>query len=109
MIFGKHTGKLLYTEVRNKYCAACVQNKRTQKKTDHYCFKNLDGTSGSMESDIILEEFRMVEQQQGVQYMKFIGDGDSSVHTQLIAAVSGWGSRLTVVSREAKAEAASVR
>ena len=33
----------------------------------------------------------MAEQQHGVWYIKFIGDGDSSVHAQLIAGVSGWG------------------
>lgn len=44
-----------------------------------------------MESDIILEGFRIAEQQHGVRYIKFIGDGDSSVHAQLISGVSGWG------------------
>ena len=33
-----------------------------------------------MESDIILEGFRKAEQQHGLQYINFIGDGDSSVH-----------------------------
>ena len=91
VIFGKHTGKLLYIGVRNKFCAACVHNKKTQKKTDHICFKNWNGTSASMESDIILEGFRIAEQLHGVRYIKFIGDGDSSVHAQLISGVSGWG------------------
>ena len=91
VIFGKHTGKLLYIGVRNKFCAACVHNKKAQKKTDHICFKNWSGPSASMESDIILEGFRMAEQQHGVRYIKFIGDGDSSVHAKLISGVSGWG------------------
>ena len=91
VIFGKHTGKLLYIGVRNKFCAACVHNKKTQKKTDHICFKNWNGASASMESDIILEGFQIAEQQHGVRYIKFIGDGDSSVHAQLISGVSGWG------------------
>ena len=91
VIFGKHTGKLLYIGVRNKFCAACVNNKKSQKKTNHICFKNWSGASASMESDIILEGFRMAEQQHGVRYIKFIGDGDSSVHAQLISGISGWG------------------
>ena len=91
VIFGKHTGKLLYIGVRNKYCAACINNNNTQKKTNHICFKNWNCASASMEPDIILEGFRMAEQQHGVRYTKFIGDGDSSVHAQLISGVSGWG------------------
>jgi len=43
-----------------------------------------------MEPDIILEDFRLAEHQHSVRYTKFIGDGDSSVHTQLISNVSGW-------------------
>ena len=33
----------------------------------------------------------MVEGQHGVRYIKFIREGDSSVHVQLISGVSGWG------------------
>ena len=36
VIFGKHTGKLLYVGVRNKFCAA---------GTKENCFKNWNGTS----------------------------------------------------------------
>ena len=44
-----------------------------------------------MESEIILEGFLQAERTHGVRYMKFVGDGDSSVHTTLIAGVPGWG------------------
>ena len=90
MIFGKHTGKLLYIGVTNKFCAGCVNNKKAQKKVNHI-FKNWSGASASMESDIILEGFRMAEQQHGVRYIKFVSNGDSSVYTQLISGISGWG------------------
>ena len=63
--------------------------KKHKKKTNHVCFKNLSGASASMESDIILEGFQKAEQQHGVQYIKFIGDGNSSVNAQLISGVSG--------------------
>ena len=46
-----------------------------------------------MESNIILEKFRMAEQQHGMWYIKFIGDGDSSIHAQIIAGVSGCRSK----------------
>ena len=94
VIFGKQTGKLLYIGVRNKFCAACVyQNKQTgaNKKTNHTCFKNWSGPSASMETDIILEGFQAAEKQHGVRYMRFIGDGDSSVHPTLVANVHEWG------------------
>ena len=44
-----------------------------------------------MESEIILEGFLQAESTHGVWYIKFVGDGDSSVHTTLIAGVPGWG------------------
>lgn len=91
VIIGKHTGKLLYLGVQNKYCAACVSNSKTQKKTDHVCFKNWDEASASMESDIIVEGFQQAEAQHGVRYTKFIGDGDSSVLAHLRQDVKVWG------------------
>jgi len=36
VIFGYHTGKLLYVGVRNKFCSICKQG----KKKPHTCFKN---------------------------------------------------------------------
>ena len=87
IIVGKHTGKLLYIGVRNKYCAAI----KTQKKTNHVCFKNWEETSASMESDIIVEGFKLAEQQHGVRYTKFIGDGDSSALARLQQDIKVWG------------------
>jgi len=87
VIFGYYTGKLLYVGVRNKFCSICKQG----KKEPHTCFKNWEGASASMESDIILEGFKTSEQQHGVRYINFIGDGDSSVHSTLVSGVPGWG------------------
>ena len=44
-----------------------------------------------MESDIILEGFQAAEKQHCVRYIRFIGDGNSSVHPTLVANVSVWG------------------
>lgn len=44
-----------------------------------------------METDIFLEGFRQAEQQHGVRYIRFIGDGDSSVYPALIAGIPAWG------------------
>ena len=92
IIIGKETGKLLYMGVRNKYCSTCAhadkENKAPQK---HDCYKNWDGPSASMETDIILQGFKEAENKYGLQYTTFIGDGDSSLHPNLITGVPGWG------------------
>ena len=44
-----------------------------------------------MEPDAILEGFQQAERVHGVRYMRFIGDGDSSVHSTLLQVVPGWG------------------
>ena len=40
-----------------------------------------------MESDIIVEGFNLSESMHGLRYMQFIGDGDSSVHYNIITSV----------------------
>lgn len=44
-----------------------------------------------METDIILEGFQKAEETHGLRYMRFIGDGDSSVYPSLLNGVTGWG------------------
>ena len=78
IIIGKATGKLLYLGVRNKYCSACAGNIPRDKH------KNWDRSSSEMETDIILEGFLEAERVHRVRYMKFIGDGDSSVYPTLL-------------------------
>ena len=55
----------------------------------------LTESSSSMESDIILEGFRMAEKQHGLHYTNFIGDGDSSVQSTFRDNVHEWGRDLT--------------
>ena len=88
IIIGQSTGKLLFMGVRNKYCTACTQGVPRDK---HICFKNWSHSSSEMEPDIILEGFKQAEKVHGVRYTRFIGDGDSSVHSTLIQCVPGWG------------------
>uniref|UniRef100_A0A2S2R0S1 Mutator-like transposase domain-containing protein n=1 Tax=Sipha flava TaxID=143950 RepID=A0A2S2R0S1_9HEMI len=56
----------------------CVKiQKDSQASTiSHRCFKNWDGTSTSMESDIILEGFNQSITMHNLIYHKLIGDGD---------------------------------
>ena len=88
IIISKETGKLLHIGVRNKYCAACARNIPQGK---HACFRNWTASSSEMETDILLEGFMEAERVHGVRYTRFIGDGDSSVHTTLLQGVPGWG------------------
>ena len=72
--------------VRNKYCAVCNQSTNGDPP-EHTCYKNWDGSSSAMETDIIVEGFKKCIQQHGIKYTKFIGNGDSSVYSILVS----WG------------------
>lgn len=88
IIIGMETKKLLHIAVRNKYCTTCVQvQKRGKEVPEHTCFKNWDGSSSSMETDIIVEGFKQVEERYGLRYIRFVGDGDSSVYPTLVSSV----------------------
>ena len=92
IIIGKETNKLLHIGVRNKYCATCAQaERRGEEVREHTCFKNWNGASSSMETDIIVEGFKMAEEKHGVRYIRFVGDGDSSVYPSLVSSVPVWG------------------
>ena len=88
IIMGKETGKLLHVGVRNKFCSACTQGIPVEK---HACFKNWAASSSRLETDVMLEGFQEAERVHGVWYMRFVGDGDSSVHTTLVQSVPVWG------------------
>ena len=91
IIIGKETGKLLYMGVRNKYCSTCSEAEKENKTPQtHDCYKNWDGPSASMETDIILQGFKEAESKYGLRYTKFVGDGDSSTHPNLITGVPCW-------------------
>ena len=92
IIVGKQTGKILHLGVRNKFCWTCTRAQNIgESPATHTCFKNWDGPSSSMETDIILDGFKMAEAKYGLRYTTFIGDGDSSVYPTLVTEVPGWG------------------
>jgi len=58
-IIGYRTKKILFMGIRNKFCAVCQKAESNEKEVSvHKCFKNWEGTSTSMEADIIVEGFR---------------------------------------------------
>ena len=89
VIFGAVTKKLLFIGVRNRYCSICAiaKNKGTTPK-QHQCFLNWTGSSCAMEPDIITEGFQRSEEMHGLRYMRFIGDGDSSVFHNIVTSVT---------------------
>ena len=89
VIFGEYTKKLLFIGIRNKYCSICsIAQHKNSPVPSHKCYKNWNASSCSMESDIIVEGFRLSESTHGLRYMWMIGDGDSSVHHSIITSVS---------------------
>ena len=80
VIFGKHSKKLLCLGVRNKFCSVCaISNNKLREIPAHSCYKNWNGSSAAMESDMIAEGLRLSEKMYNLRYMFVIGDGDSSV------------------------------
>jgi len=86
VIIGFYTQKLLHIGVRNKYCTACARGIK-----DHTCYRNWDESSSAMETNIIIDGFCQAERVHGLRYIRFIGDGDSSVYPTLLTTVPGWG------------------
>ena len=88
VIFGQCTKKLLFIGVRKKYCPVCsVSAKKEKEPPQHSCYQNWSGSSAAMESDIVLEGFRLSKQTHSIRYMRVIGDGDSSVMATLQQSV----------------------
>lgn len=81
---GQETQKVLFIGIRNKYCCICTRAETKQEEpTQHICFKNWNGPSTGMESDIIVEGFKRSVEMHGVKYLYLVGDGDSSVTKKL--------------------------
>lgn len=71
--------------MRNEYCAVCsVAEKRKKQIPKHIiCYRNWNGSSAAMESDIIVEGFRLSEQTHRLRCMHVIRDRDSLVMANL--------------------------
>ena len=81
IIIGLATGKILYIGIRQKYCAICANSHSHCKDApEHAFYKNWDRPSSSIKTNIIVEGFKAAEAQHGLKYIKFVGDGDSSVY-----------------------------
>jgi hypothetical protein len=89
VIIDAYTHKLLYVGIKNKYCYICYSSEKAKKSPkNHLCFMNYKGPSKSMETEILVEGFRASEDMHNLQYLRYIGDGDSSVYFKLKQSVS---------------------
>ena len=56
---------------------------------------NWTESSQAMEAYIIVKGFQQAEEKYGLRYIRFIGDGDSSVYEHIQEAVPVWGCHVT--------------
>lgn len=82
VIVGFYTQKVIFMNVRNKYCKSCVDN----PEKEHDCNQDFKGSSTSMEADILVEGFMKSYTEQGCIYKYLIADGDSSVYKKILDA-----------------------
>ena len=92
---------MLFLGVRNKFCSICTvaKNKGVSPK-NHTCFKNWSQSSCSMETDILVSGFNTAEEMHGVRYLRVIGDGDSSVMSNIQQHVPIWGCMVKKISEQ---------
>ncbi|KAJ6643034.1 hypothetical protein Bhyg_07990 [Pseudolycoriella hygida] len=80
VIIGLRTNKIIYFDVRNKYCHICkLAEVHGVEARQHNCNKNYDGPSTGMESDIIVNGFRECDKL-GARFNVLISDGDSNTY-----------------------------
>ena len=86
------TGKVLEFEVKSKHCKGCETHENMDKSSQEYlnwklehsleCGTNHVGSSGSMEVGGTMAMYQRSVEKNGLRYVSFIGDGDSSTfHT----------------------------
>lgn len=92
-LIGVHSKKIVDINIKSSYCKQCkvwAKKKDTEEyndwKIEHEsnCQSNHEGSAGKMEVDAIKEMFNKSEEQYGVKYMHYIGDGDSKTYKGVI-------------------------
>nr|XP_034194696.1 uncharacterized protein LOC117610952 [Osmia lignaria]XP_034194697.1 uncharacterized protein LOC117610952 [Osmia lignaria] len=86
-IVGYHTRKVLYINVKNKFCMICqIAAKKKEAAREHRCFKNWgrQQSSTGMESAAIVEGFKCSLEMHGLVYSILVADGDSSVYKKIL-------------------------
>ena len=81
------SSKIIDTETLTNHCNKCkaITN---GNETAHKCQKNYEGTAGCMEGEGVNRIFKRSQQQYGLSYVGYLGDGDSKSFKNLSEAVS---------------------
>ncbi|KAG4076831.1 hypothetical protein HA402_004433 [Bradysia odoriphaga] len=80
VIIGVRTDKVIYFDVKNKYCHVCkIAQSNKKEPREHECNTNYVGPASSMETTIVLEGFEACEKH-GLRFKEYIADGDSSTY-----------------------------
>lgn len=83
VIIGYRTKKILYFDVKNKYCQYCANSyAKMCPPNEHECNINYSGPSSGMETAIIVEGFKYCETL-GARFPILIADGDASTFKEL--------------------------
>lgn len=82
-IVGARTHKIVYCDVKNKYCHTCkIAASKSSLPKQHDCNANWSGSSTGMENAIVVEGFKYCADKVA-RFHKFIGDDDSSTYKTL--------------------------
>lgn len=107
-LIGYYSGKIIDLLVKSSMCVQCDRKKKelnTEEFLKWYdehkedCTRNHEGSAGKMEVDSVLEMFQRSEEQFGVKYSNYVGDGDSKTFKALLDA-EPYGKDLIVTKSE---------
>lgn len=83
VLIGYRTKKIIYVDVRNKYCQTCANSYAKMCPPNyHECNINYRGASSGMETDIVVEGFKYCDTL-GARFPILIADGDASIFKEL--------------------------
>ena len=98
-VMSVRTGAVLDYVIKSKTCNECRCHEKDDKETDQYkywhenhksrCEINHEGSSGEMEASGAIEIFLRSIESRGLQYIDFVGDGDSSSFGRVKEALEG--------------------
>lgn len=91
-LIGKFSNKIVDAIVKSSICKGCqylatkdpIEAESLYDDHTDECTANHEGSSGKMEVNGISEMFKRSVQRYGVKYVRYIGDGDSKTHKNLI-------------------------
>lgn len=82
-VIGAESGKVIDVEIMSSFCKACeYSRKKNYVNEDHakVCLKNHFSSAGQMEVDGMVRIFKRSENDRGVKYINYIGDGDARTY-----------------------------